>query len=149
MTQHPNNTTPDANRLAATRERVSAINQELAAIRADARAELLAVLNRRDAIDRELNYLADIAAGATADTILDGLDLDIDAGLIYWQRQLARLESEHQSIQAAWNAYADPVNQDAMYRRSELERERVVAQINEEALHFAVAQTEAESAGDI
>ena len=69
MTQHPNNTTPDANRLAATRERVSAINQELAAIRADARAELLEVLNRRAAIDRELNYLADELAGITADAL--------------------------------------------------------------------------------
>ena len=149
MTEHPNNTTPDANRLAATRERVSAINQELAAIRADARAELLAVLNRRDAIDRELNYLAGIVAMISADDLLDGFDEDMDAGLIQWQRQLAKIESEHQNVQAAWDAYADPVNQEAMYRRSELERERLVAQSNEEALHFAVAQTEAESAGDI
>ena len=142
-------TAHDANRLAATRERVSAINQELAAIRADARAELLAVLNRRDAIDREMNYLADELAGITADALLHGFDDDMDAGLIQWQRQLAKLESDHQNIQAVWDAYADPVNQEAMYRRSELERERVVAQSNEEALHFAVAQTEAESAGDI
>ena len=74
---------------------------------------------------------------------LRGFDDDMDAGLIQWQRQLARLESEHQNIQAAWDAYVDPVNQEAMYRRSELERERVVAQINEEALHFAIAKAEA------
>ena len=81
MTHPPDNTTPDANRLAATRERVSAINQELAAIRADARDELLAVLNRRAAIDRELNYLADELAGITADALLRGFDDDMDAGL--------------------------------------------------------------------
>ena len=149
MTQLSDNTTPDANRLAATRERVSAINQELAAIRADARAELLEVLNRRAAIDRELNYLADVDAGITADDLLDGFDEDMDAGLIQWQRQLAKLESDHQSAQAAWDTYADPVNQWAMYRRSELERERLVAQSSEEALHSAIAKAEAESVGDV